>query len=129
MLNKFSFMRLWGWLKILRQDVIILFYAWRHPLTPQMIKNLLAALILYVISPIDLLPDYLPLLGIADDAVLIPTAVWYLTNLLPAPIMNECRQKSERWSKRLPYIFGLFAIFSLAWIVLVIMFFKKIFFE
>ncbi|WP_371372547.1 YkvA family protein [Sporomusa aerivorans] len=121
--------RFWAWLKIFRDNAVILFYAWRHPLTPNYVKGLLTALLLYVVSPIDLLPDYLPLLGIADDAGLIAGAVLYLTKLLPASVIDESRRKSEKWARRMPYILAILAVAAVAWIALVVALFHKVFFS
>lgn len=118
-----------AWLKILRDNAIILYYAWRHPLTPDYLKGIMAALVIYLISPIDILPDYLPLLGIVDDAALVTGAMLYLTKLLPAPVMAESQRQSEKWGKRLPYIFAIIALAAVAWIVLVIAVIRKVFFE
>jgi len=112
--------RLWNWLKMLQEDVLLLYYAWRHPQTPPYIKGLLAALAAYIISPVDFLPDYLPLVGIVDEAVLIPTAVWYLTNILPAPVRAECYHKSYKWRQRLPILAGLLIILLLVWLGLIV---------
>ncbi len=108
---------------------MILYYAWRHPLTPNYLKGILAALVIYLLSPIDLLPDYLPLLGIVDDAALATGALLYLTRLLPAPVLAESRRQSEKWGRRMPYIIGILAIAAIGWIVLVIALFRKVFFE
>ncbi|SMC35297.1 YkvA family protein [Sporomusa malonica] len=121
--------RFGAWLKLLRDNAVILYYAWRHPLTPQYVKGLLAALLVYLVSPIDLLPDYLPFLGIADDAALVTGAMMYLTHLLPSSVLDESKRQSEKWGRRLPYIFGMLAVAAVAWIVLVIAIFKKVFFE
>ncbi|CVK20314.1 YkvA family protein [Sporomusa sphaeroides] len=117
------------WLKLLRDNGMILYYAWRHPLTPNYLKGILAALVIYLLSPIDLLPDYLPLLGIVDDAALATGALLYLTRLLPAPVLAESRRQSEKWGRRMPYIIGILAIAAIGWIVLVIALFRKVFFE
>ncbi|HWR44499.1 YkvA family protein [Sporomusa sp.] len=121
--------RFWAWLKILRDNAVILYYAWRHPLTPRYVKGILTALFIYLISPIDILPDYLPLVGIADDAALVTGAMLYLTQLLPAPVLAESKRQSEKWGRRLPYIFGMIAVAAVAWIALVIAIFRKVFFE
>ena len=116
----------WALIKTIRENAVILFYAWRHPQTPQYLKGILAALVIYLISPIDLLPDYLPLMGIADDATLFTGAMLYLTNLLPASVLADSRQQSEKWRRRMPYIFGVIAIAAVAWIVIVIMVVRKL---
>ncbi|MDF2876680.1 MAG: hypothetical protein K0R22_3363 [Sporomusa sp.] len=124
-----SMFRLGAWLKVLRDNAVILYYAWRHPLTPQYVKGILTALLIYLISPIDIIPDYLPLLGIADDATLVTGAMLFLTQLLPAPVLAESKRQSEKWGRRMPYILGMIAVAAVAWVVLVIAIFRKLFFE
>ncbi|WP_425061435.1 YkvA family protein [Sporomusa carbonis] len=118
--------RFWGWLKVLRHDAVILYYAWKHPLTPNYIKGLLVALLAYLVSPLDILPDYLPAVGIADDAALISAAVLYLPRLLPSRVVADCKRQSQKWSRRLPYIFGLLLILGAVWMVVVVIIFRKL---
>ncbi|MEG6586101.1 YkvA family protein [Dendrosporobacter sp. 1207_IL3150] len=112
-LNRFS-----GWIKILKDDAVVLYYAWKHPFTPGYIKGLIVAVIAYVFSPVDILPDYLPLIGIADDALLLPTAVVYITKLLPDAIFKECYHESLKWRKRLPWVLGIIILMMLVWLSL-----------
>ncbi len=118
--------KFWTWIKMIRENAMILFCAWRHPQTPQYLKGILAALVIYLLSPIDLLPDYLPLVGIADDAALFAGAMLYLTNLLPAPVLAESRQQSEKWQRRMPYILFALAAAAVAWIAIVILLVRKL---
>ena len=120
---------MWAWLKILPRNALVLYYAWRHPLTPRYIKGILAALLLYLVSPIDLVPDYLPLIGITDDVTLAAGVMLYLVRLLPAAVLAESQYQSEKWSRRLPYIVGLIGVAVVAWIVFVIVIFRKVIFE
>ncbi|SDE67173.1 YkvA family protein [Sporomusa acidovorans] len=126
MLKAGRLFRFWGWLKLLRDNALLLYYAWRHPQTPGYLKGLLAALLLYLFSPIDLVPDYLPVVGIADDAVLLTSAMLFLTNLLPAQVVAESRRQSEKWRRRMPYITGIIAIAVVAWLVVIFMVIRKI---
>ena len=118
--------RFWSWIKLIRENAMILFYAWRHPQTPQYVKGILTALVMYLLSPIDLLPDYLPLMGIADDAALFSGAMLYLTNLLPASVLTESRQQSEKWQRRMPYIMLAVAAAGIAWIAIIILVVRKL---
>lgn len=120
MMSMAKISRLWGWLKVLQEDALLLYYAWKHPYTPPYVKGLLVALATYIISPIDVLPDYLPMLGIVDEAVLVPAAVWYLTNLLPASVRSECYSRSAKWRRRLPLLAGLVVIIVIVWLALLI---------
>ena len=119
--------RLWSWLKILRDDIAILYFAWRHPYTPPFIKGMLMALLAYVVSPIDILPDYMPIVGIVDDATIVPAAVLYVTHLLPQSIKAECERESVRLRKWIPWLVGLFVIILIGWITLAIMGIKYLF--
>ncbi|GBG55255.1 hypothetical protein SPFL3102_00681 [Sporomusaceae bacterium FL31] len=110
--------RVSAWFKIVKDDAIILYYAWKNPRTPPYIKALIVAMIAYVFSPIDIIPDYLPLIGMADDAVLLPTAVIAITKLLPASVLNECYQESMKWRKRVPWLIITIAVLMLVWLVL-----------
>lgn len=113
-------LRLWGLLKTVKDDAMMLYYAWKHPGTPAVVKGMLVALVTYVISPIDVIPDYLPFIGIADDVMLIPAAVLFLTNMLPPSVRNECELESFKWRKRMPWLFGVFVIFIIMWLVIAI---------
>nr|WP_092073195.1 DUF1232 domain-containing protein [Dendrosporobacter quercicolus]NSL48742.1 DUF1232 domain-containing protein [Dendrosporobacter quercicolus DSM 1736]SDM55442.1 Protein of unknown function [Dendrosporobacter quercicolus] len=106
------------WLKALKDDAIVLYYAWKHPQTPAYIKGLMLAVLVYVFSPIDVIPDYLLFLGITDDALLLPTAVIYLSRLLPDAVRAECYSSSLRWRNRLPWLLGLLVVALIGWLTL-----------
>jgi uncharacterized membrane protein YkvA (DUF1232 family) len=74
---------------LLRSDAVQLWRALRHPLQPRWLKPATALLVLYLLSPIDLLPDFIPLLGVVDDLVLIPLAVRYMLRRLPAAVRAD----------------------------------------
>ena len=63
-----------------------------HPRTPKTAKWLAAGLIAYAVSPIDLIPDFIPVLGHLDDAVILPLGVWLLWKMVPADVKAECLQ-------------------------------------
>jgi uncharacterized membrane protein YkvA (DUF1232 family) len=65
-----------------------------HPGTPRRVKVLAGALVAYALSPIDLIPDFIPVLGHLDEAVILPLGVWILLRLTPEEIVRECRTKS-----------------------------------
>jgi uncharacterized membrane protein YkvA (DUF1232 family) len=48
----------------------------------------------YALSPIDLIPDFIPVLGLLDDAILVPAGIWLFVRLLPAPLWEECRARA-----------------------------------
>jgi uncharacterized membrane protein YkvA (DUF1232 family) len=77
---------------LVRRDLRHLWHALRHPQSPGWLKLGTALLVVYLVSPIDLLPDALPVIGVIDDLVLIPAAIRWMLNRLPAAL----RQAVER---------------------------------
>jgi uncharacterized membrane protein YkvA (DUF1232 family) len=71
---------------VLRGDARLLWFALRHPAAPGWLKLGTALLALYVVSPIDLIPDVLPVIGFVDDLVLVPLAIRWLLKRLPPEI-------------------------------------------
>ncbi len=71
---------------IVRQDLRILWFALRHPQRPRWLRPAVAALALYLVSPIDLIPDTVPLFGVVDDLVLIPALIGWIIGRLPAEL-------------------------------------------
>lgn len=74
---------------LVRSDARKLWRALRHPASPGWLKLGVGLVALYVLSPVDLLPDVLPVLGIADDLVLVPLAIRWLLNRLPPQLYAE----------------------------------------
>jgi uncharacterized membrane protein YkvA (DUF1232 family) len=78
----------------LRQDTLALYLAARHPRTPWYAKALAGFLAAYLLSPIDLIPDFVPVLGYVDDLVVISFGILVIRRLLPADVMAECRKRA-----------------------------------
>eukprot|EP00775_Hariotina_reticulata_P004748 gene4748-4998_t len=80
--------------RLLKLDVLALYYAVHDPRTP-LISKLLPWLVLsYALSPLDLIPDFIPILGILDDMLLLPLGLWISYKLIPAQVMQDCRHKA-----------------------------------
>ena len=79
-----------------RGDARRLWFALRHPLAPTWLKAGTALLVLYVVSPIDLLPDVLPVIGIVDDLVLVPLAIRWMLKRLPPGIADAAPARPKR---------------------------------
>jgi uncharacterized membrane protein YkvA (DUF1232 family) len=77
--------RLWG---VVRGDARRLWFALRHPEAPGWLKWGTALIVLYVLSPVDLVPDTLPIIGVVDDLVLVPLAMRFLLGRLPPHIAH-----------------------------------------
>ena len=74
---------------VLRGDARLLWFALRHPSAPGWLKPSLALVALYLVSPIDLLPDVLPVVGVVDDLVLIPLALAFIVRRLPPDLRAD----------------------------------------
>lgn len=84
-----------GRLKAIAPNLLVTWYAWRHPAMPLYGKILLPGLLLYVISPVDLISDFFPVLGLLDDMVVLTFALPVLLNLLPGTVMNQARHQAS----------------------------------
>jgi uncharacterized membrane protein YkvA (DUF1232 family) len=87
--------RIRDWAHRLRTDAHAVYLAARDPRVPWPAKALGLLVAGYALSPIDLIPDFIPVLGLLDDLVLIPTGIWLMLRLVPAPIMAEHRAAAE----------------------------------
>ena len=78
----------------LKAEVTALYYAARHPHTPWYAKLFIVAIVAYALSPIDLIPDFIPVIGFLDEIVLLPFAIVLAVKMVPAAVMDECRARA-----------------------------------
>jgi uncharacterized membrane protein YkvA (DUF1232 family) len=78
----------------LETQVYAVYLAYRHPRTPWYAKALALAVTAYALSPIDLIPDFIPILGYLDDLVLLPAGVLLVIKLVPPEVMAECQRRA-----------------------------------
>ena len=92
--------RWWGavrdWARAIKRDVVALWYAARDPRVPWYAKVLATCVVAYALSPIDLIPDFLPVLGYLDDLVIVPLGIVAAVKLVPAGLMAEFRERASR---------------------------------
>jgi uncharacterized membrane protein YkvA (DUF1232 family) len=81
---------------VLRGDARQLWFALRHPLAPGWLKLGTGLIVLYVLSPIDLVPDFIPVIGFMDDLVLVPLAIRFLLKRLPPDIGQSAAARRTR---------------------------------
>ena len=84
------------WARRLRRDIVALWIAARDPRTPWYAKAVAALVAAYALSPIDLIPDFIPVLGYLDDLILLPLGIMLAVALVPAPLMAEFRAEASR---------------------------------
>ncbi len=87
--------RIKDWAKALKRQVMVLWFSCRHPSTPMPAKVLAIVVVAYALSPIDLIPDFIPVLGFLDDVILLPLGIWLVMRLMPAGVLEECRQQAD----------------------------------
>ena len=86
--------RLQAWARRLRRDVVTVYFAARDPRTPWPARLLALGVAGYALSPIDLIPDFIPILGWLDDLILVPLGLMLVLRLLPAPVLDAARAKA-----------------------------------
>ena len=92
--------RIKAWAKSLKRDVMTLWFVLRHPHTPWLARALAAILTAYALSPIDLIPDFIPVLGYLDDLIIVPLGIWLLLKIIPEQVLMECRNQADEWFRQ-----------------------------
>ena len=81
----------------LKAETYALYLAARHPETPWYAKFFVAGVVAYAFSPIDLIPDFVPVLGYLDDLILIPMGIALAIKMIPPPVLTECRAQAKEF--------------------------------
>ncbi|MDQ3811872.1 MAG: DUF1232 domain-containing protein [Chloroflexota bacterium] len=92
--------RLKRWARWVRADTYALYLACRDPRTPWYARLLAAAVVAYAFSPLDLIPDFIPVLGYVDDLILVPLGIALVLKLVPPPVLAECRERARAAAER-----------------------------
>jgi uncharacterized membrane protein YkvA (DUF1232 family) len=104
--------------RALKKETLALYLACRHPAVPWYAKGLALLVVGYALSPIDLIPDFIPVLGYLDDLVLIPLGIMLVIRMIPEEVLAECRRQSEEivgWATRLAKIAA--AVIIAVWVL------------
>ena len=112
----------------LKAETFALYLAARDRRTPWYAKLLVAGIVAYALSPIDLIPDFVPILGYLDDLILIPIGIAWAIKLIPPPVLAECRARAQQataQSKPVSWVAGVMVIviwfglaaLGLAWVL------------
>ena len=92
-----SFQKISAWAKALKLDVLALWFALKHPSVSGWAKAIAFIAVAYALSPIDLIPDFIPVLGYVDDLIIVPVLVWLALKLIPTDLMNQARDQAVEW--------------------------------
>ena len=95
---------MFDWLKqiahSLRQEIMVYRLVLRHPGTPRIAKIFLGLAVGYVLMPLDLIPDWIPVIGHMDDAVIVPALVIIAFKVVPKEVVEECRREAAEQNER-----------------------------
>lgn len=122
-----SFQKISAWAKALKLDVLALWFALKHPSVSGWAKAIAFVAVAYALSPIDLIPDFIPVLGYLDDLIIVPVLVWLALKLIPTDLMNQARDQAVEWinsnqSKPKSYAGLLFVL--VVWLICVVILLK-----
>lgn len=109
--------RLKRWARALKRDVIALWIAARDPRTPLVARIVAGATAAYALSPIDLIPDFVPVLGYVDDLLAVPLGIALAVRLIPAPLLETFREEAENRERPRSWVAA--AVILLIWLAVV----------
>jgi len=90
------------WARSLKRNTHALWLAGRDPRVPLLAKLIIGATVAYALSPVDLIPDFIPVLGYLDDIVLLPLGLWMSIRLVPSDVWEECKARAAEEAVELP---------------------------
>ena len=119
---KSLFIRIRDRANLLKQETHALYLAYRHPDTPWYAKVFSALVVAYAFSPIDLIPDFIPVLGYLDDLLLVPLGIYLSLKLIPEEIYKEARaQAADAHHTSPPAAWWVAGLILLAWLGLAVL--------
>jgi uncharacterized membrane protein YkvA (DUF1232 family) len=87
-----------AWAKRIKQQVMLLWFAYKHPECPLYVKALIGVIVIYALSPIDLIPDFIPILGYLDEAILLPILITLAFKLIPNHVIQLAQEELNKHS-------------------------------
>lgn len=112
--------RLLGVLRLFRHDILVMLLSLKSRQTPRKVKGMMLLAIFYLLSPIDLIPDAIPVFGMLDDAVLVPAAIAMLMRMLPYPVRSDCERQADYILRHAKLVGILVTVFLLAWVGVIV---------
>jgi uncharacterized membrane protein YkvA (DUF1232 family) len=107
------------WARSLKQDVSALYIAAHDSRTPWIARVVALAVTLYALSPIDLIPDFIPVIGYLDDLIIVPLGIWLVIRLIPPDLMQIYREAASGGT-RLPVSWTGALLVGLVWLGLIV---------
>ena len=88
-----------AWAKNLKRQIFILYFAYRDERVPWYVKLFTACIVAYAFSPIDLIPDFIPILGYLDDVIILPLGIMFALKMIPKDVISDCEVKANEMMK------------------------------
>jgi len=104
----------------LKNESVVVYLAAKDPRTPWYAKAIAICTVAYVLSPIDLIPDFIPVLGYLDDIIIVPAGIALAIRLIPAEVLEDAREKAATQSveRNVGYVGA--GIIAIVWIIILI---------
>ncbi|MGN6828834.1 YkvA family protein [Paucibacter sp. M5-1] len=115
MARRRGLLKRWAW--ALKSQVLAVYFAARDPAAPGGLRLLALVVAAYALSPIDLIPDFIPLLGYLDDLLIVPLGLWLVVRYMPEPVMARARLRAEALLKK-PRSWAAAAVVIALWLLL-----------
>ena len=114
------FKRLRQWAHAIKRDLFILYLAARDPRVPWYAKVVALCVVAYAFSPIDLIPDFIPVLGYLDDVIIVPLGTLLAIRLIPPALLEEHRIAAKEQSHKHPISYIGAAVILMIWLIVVV---------
>jgi len=108
--------RLKAWAKAIKRDTMTLYLAARDPRVPWYAKAVAAAVAAYALSPIDLIPDFIPVIGYLDDLIILPLGILLVIKMIPPELLAELREKADTMLEEKPRSIVAAVVIILIWL-------------
>ncbi len=108
------------WASALKRNTYALFLAARDPRVPVLAKIFIGLVVAYALSPIDLIPDFIPIIGYLDDLILLPLGIWLCIRLIPQEVWLECQALAVKQMSKLPRSRRAAAVIVIIWILAIV---------
>ena len=105
--------------RTIKRDTYALYLASRDPRTPWYVKLIAGLLVAYALSPIDLIPDFVPVLGYVDDLIIVPAGLLLIARLLPAEVLADARRQAQTEMDRPSYRWAALTVIAI-WLLIAV---------
>ena len=117
-----------AWAKNLKRQIFILYFAYRDERVPWYVKLFTACIVAYAFSPIDLIPDFIPILGYLDDVIILPLGIMFALKMISKDVISDCELKANEMMKNgKPKNWIVGSLIILIWIVITLWLILKVY--